>query len=297
MAQLLGALWGLSVVVAAAPFDVYGFQPVVLPMLPSGTRLVLKQTQPTVSSGDTLALLRSYVHQSGRDEPEAIGSRLWPAAALLCRWMLGAADGIQGSYVLELGAGTGACGLFAGALGAGRVTLTDGGGEEILTLLRHNAATNTHLLREAAEVGEMCFGDRRAAASLGAGVSWVLAADVLYGQSSSSADREAEEEARADARRRAEGLADTMDALIGHHRRPRVLLAHEHRARMLRGPLAWDADDDVLSHFVRVAQERGLRVSEVVSERPEIVRRDPPFVVWSADLSLLEVERAGAERA
>jgi predicted RNA methylase len=297
MAQLLGALWGLLTAVAAASFDVYGFQPVVLPMLPSGARLVLKQDQPAVT--DTLALLRSYVHQSGRGEPEAIGSKLWPAAALLCRWLLGAADGIQGSCVLELGAGTGACGLFAGALGAARVTLTDGGGQEILGLLRHNAAANAPLLREVPIVEHMSFGDRRAAADLGAGMSWVLAADVLYGQASSSTGVAAEEEAGADARRRAESLADTMDSLLDGpaQSRPRVLLAHEHRARMLRGALAWDSDDVVLAHFVTAAQERGLRVLEVVSERPHVVRRDPPLEVWSADLSLLEVERAEAAAA
>jgi hypothetical protein len=312
--------------------------------------------------------------QSSRAEQEVIGTRLWPAAALLCRWLLGAADEIQGCSILELGAGTGACGLFAGALGAAHVTLTDGGGEEVFTLLQHNAAANRHLLRQGAVVRELCFGDWRGAANLGAGVGWVLAADVLYGQASSVADREGEEEAGADARRgknrsaqnnmeeeaggdarcgkdrssqnkmeeeagadaccRADALAITLDTLLaspaertndpsggtapaarpclspsvplipltpstpgargarGACLRPRVLLAHEHRDRSLRGPLAWDADDDILAYFIRVAAERGLRVSEIVSERPAVVRRDPPFVIWSGDLSLLEVERA-----
>ena len=36
------------------------------------------------------------------------------------------ADDVAGASVLELGSGTGACGLYAAALGASRVVLTDG---------------------------------------------------------------------------------------------------------------------------------------------------------------------------
>jgi len=302
----------LALAARTAALDVYGLQPVLLPRLPSG-HMVLEQLGPAQQLGidgtpSTLALLQSYVDLT-HDEDEVIGGKLWPAVALMCRWLLDAGP-LAGSRVLELGAGTGAGGLFASALGAAHVTLTDGGGEEVLSLLRRNAAATAHLRRGNVEVAELCFGDRATAKRLGARADWVLAADVLYGQSESSSARGAEVEASADAGVRAEALADTLDALLllgcgevttvlpsgadqpQRHRPPRVVLAHEHRARPLRGPLPWDSEDDaVLCHFVDAATRRGLRVTELVSERPCVVLREPPFVHWSADLSLLEVER------
>ena len=49
---------------------------------------------------------------------------------------------VQSSAVLELGCGTGACGMYAAALGARRVTLTDGGSNALLALARANVRAN-----------------------------------------------------------------------------------------------------------------------------------------------------------
>lgn len=53
------------------------------------------------------------------------GGRVWPAASALVRWQLRNPKLVQGSSVLELGAGCGACGLFAAGMGASNVMLTD----------------------------------------------------------------------------------------------------------------------------------------------------------------------------
>ena len=65
-------------------------------------------------------------------------------AARVCQ-RCGAAAGVKNSHVLELGCGTGAAGLFAAALGAQRVLLTDGQAPET-QLAALNARRHAELL-------------------------------------------------------------------------------------------------------------------------------------------------------
>ena len=84
----------------------YGLDPAMgLPRLPSGQSLQLKTC-----------------HTSG-----ILGASLWPAAAPLCHHLLQHRDELQlhEKRCMELGAGTGAVGLFAAALGCPSVVLTD----------------------------------------------------------------------------------------------------------------------------------------------------------------------------
>lgn len=61
-------------------------------------------------------------------ESAGVGGRVWTAACTMCEYLKqSAAPQLDGASVLELGSGTGACGIFAAALGARRVVLTDGG--------------------------------------------------------------------------------------------------------------------------------------------------------------------------
>jgi len=127
-----------------------------------------------------------------------LGTELWPAAHALValleerRPMLAAA-----AQVLELGAGTGACGLAAAALGARRVLLTDK--PVLLPVLRANAAANrfTGCLVECEELTWRTPGDEceeregtSLAARLPAGADLVLASDCLnpvYGHAHAAA--------------------------------------------------------------------------------------------------------------
>ena len=118
-----------------------------------------------------------------------LGTELWPAARALValleeqRSMLAAA-----TQVLELGAGTGACGLAAAALGARRVLLTDK--PVLLPVMRANVAANRFdgCLVECAELTWRCPGDESEEhgtegtdlpGRLPAGADLVLASDCL----------------------------------------------------------------------------------------------------------------------
>ena len=118
-----------------------------------------------------------------------LGTELWPAARALValleerRPLLAAA-----TQVLELGAGTGACGLAAAALGARRVLLTDK--PVLLPVMRANVAANRFdgCLVECAELTWRCPGDESEEhgtegtdlpGRLPAGADLVLASDCL----------------------------------------------------------------------------------------------------------------------
>ena len=76
---------------------------------------------PPLPSGAHVALLSAPA-----DGDQRTGGRVWHCAPVLCRWMREAAAALSGAAVLELGSGTGACGLYAAGAFASRVVLTDG---------------------------------------------------------------------------------------------------------------------------------------------------------------------------
>lgn len=93
----------------------------LLPALPTGARLDLESPGWTPAYGP--------------------GGLVWQSAGALCRY-LERSDVCRGRACLELGSGTGACGLFAAALGASSVVLTDGGPDALLDVARRNARAN-----------------------------------------------------------------------------------------------------------------------------------------------------------
>jgi predicted nicotinamide N-methyase len=148
---------------------------------------------------------------------------LSPSALVLCRWLLERPDELLGSAVLELGCGMGACGIFAAALGASRVLLTDGEAASVALAARNVRANRTllgHTLGDARtwiRAESLRWGSRH---ELPPGKwDWVIASDAIYSEESWT------------------NLADTAQRALLEPHRPRVLLALPHRHP---GPLITD---------------------------------------------------------
>ena len=101
-------------------------------------------------------------------------SVIWPIAMVLGRHLCRNRALVRGKRCVELGSGTGMCGLVAAAVGAARVLLTDTA--EALPILRRNAA-------DRADVAELSWGDEAHIAAVGgACFDVVLASDVIFHQ-------------------------------------------------------------------------------------------------------------------
>ena len=163
------------------------------------------------------------------------GGIVWHAAKVLCRWLSSTADELRGARVLELGCGTGACGLYAAALGASRVTLTDDDRPALLDLARSNVQLNAALYPTAVvDVQPLVWGGR-ASALLAAQWEWVLGADLTY------------------IRRGIDDLFRTLRELLWRsHAALRVVLAHQDRM-----------DNGTLDEVRISAHAAGLTVTEL----------------------------------
>ena len=107
---------------------------VAIPKLPSGADLELCEGLEDAEDNESAESL---------EELFSVGGTVWPCAAALCRWLSeNREQTVRGARVLELGAGTGACGLYASACGAAHVTLTDHT-PRLLKLMEKNCERNT----------------------------------------------------------------------------------------------------------------------------------------------------------
>ena len=193
-----------------------------------------------------------------------LGGALWPSAVALCRYLAEhESDWLrrQRPVACELGAGTGAVGLYAAALGA-RVVLTDvgpltaagsGGTARLLRLLEENAQGARSLLGNDAEIDvrELDFAQKSHAAALRAshacdGFDLLLGSDVIYSHAMHAP------------------LANTMGRLLSTE--GVALVAHE--PRMFEGELS-GARDVHLPAFRDKAQAAGLTLEELLQTRVE----------------------------
>lgn len=202
----------------------------------------------------------------------SVGGTVWPCAAALCRWLRSEAvsHSFAGASVLEIGAGTGACGLYAAGLGSARVHLTDGRvglGE----LLSHNIKRNAHelsLVGSAVTSGLHRWGEDPAPKGPW---DWVIGSDITYHNADATMD----------------ALASTLGTLLDTSRPPRVVIAHDHRLReaMESAGTSWDVGDDNLSRFAAAVEGRGLVLEQLAWERPTREER----AIGCHEVSIIEV--------
>lgn len=218
-----------------------------------------------------------------------LGGKLWPSAGILCRWLRD--ENLGGRHVLELGCGCGAVGLYAAALGAESVLLTDGGGDSLLETVAGNVGRNWRFVGDRVEVLAHSWGERDIE-PLPPRLDFVLGADVTY------------------ARQSHEALCRSIRWLCDE-RSPRIVLAHEHRlltpaARRALGykaagdTLASDSEDLGLLHFCETAAAQGLHVStmrvctaDALGDETEL---DPGSGAAKATTTSTEATWAGALR-
>jgi len=219
-----------------------------------------------------LEMLEGLDRQSSIDSSMSlldVGGSVWPCASVLCTWLHNNEQLVCGASVLELGSGTGACGLYASGLGASRVLLTDGS-EGLLQLIAANRERNARLLPSTSRVDieQLQWNDVPAPAG-----PWdlVIGSDVTYGY---------EPDAQV-------ALAATLSELLrAAGSSPRVLLAHQHRDRKPDEAVArWDDRDETIRWFSEAAAAVGLEVSQLQSQMP------PPDSE-AREISIVEVRLA-----
>ena len=188
------------------------------------------------------------------------GGRVWSSASVLCKWLDGQGDTLQGRALLELGCGTGAVGLYAAALGAKRVTLTDGGSDTLLALAAANARTNRDLWYDTgAEVhvaghkwGETPPDVSSADGALFRGHDWIVGSDVTYAMHAHDA------------------LCRSLRDQLGQYSPGAfVVIGHQHRVASRGGgdgsatPMA---PDERLASFEAAAAAHGMSVATLLTE-------------------------------
>ncbi|KAK3238244.1 hypothetical protein CYMTET_51732 [Cymbomonas tetramitiformis] len=206
---------------------------------------------------------RQLLIQTGNFAECNVSALVWTGAISLCRWMLSAADEIRGKAVLELGTGTGACGLYAAALGARRVTLTDGGspaGFSSLATASLNAEANRELWSTETEVAVTPYTwGEPFGAELG-GYNLVIGSDLTaYSKEAHLA------------------LCSSLaEQLRKHSGGCRVVMSHYHRTHGIHAALPSGGDeslrDGTFENFIARAAEAGLTVRTFQEDWPSLLR-------------------------
>ncbi|KAH9496686.1 hypothetical protein Btru_009658 [Bulinus truncatus] len=111
-----------------------------------------------------------------------VGCVVWDAALVLCSYIDKVQEKFRGKSVLELGAGTGAAGLVASAIGA-KVVITDL--PEIVPLMQHNVNLNEKILKGSCTATELKWGNKEHMAHIkqehfSESVDFLLIADCVY---------------------------------------------------------------------------------------------------------------------
>lgn len=142
-----------------------------LPTIAAASRpLLVHRGLPPLPSGRSVTLELANLEDAGT------GGTVWSSSHALCRWVAANLE-LRGASVLELGCGTGACGIFAAGLGARLALLTDGGPPGVLALARRNIDRNRGLYPSASvTTASYAFGEPLPSGDF----DFVLGSDVAY---------------------------------------------------------------------------------------------------------------------
>ena len=207
-----------------------------LPELPGGHVLVITEALPARSAADVM-----------------LGGKLWQAAPILCEWLRDNPEHVVAKSVLDLGAGVGACGLYAAALGAKAVLLTEGGNpphhQRALEGLMHaNLESNRALMGACRSVAvcELTWSSEAAAAAVSEHGSFdlVIASDVTWCGDDGSH----------------QALCECLRQLLLSPHAPFCLLSMQHGLRVHTDDDDAMWVDETLEQFRTVASEHGLRL-------------------------------------
>ena len=256
--------WLLTMPEGSGPFDHLPSvgdvpTPEVLPLLPDGSQLDLFE-------------------RTDMSDPDSVGGRVWRGAGEMCRWLRDHPELVQGATVLELGAGTGASGLYAGCTGASHVLMTDGGPQEVVDNLAVNIDRHKARFPPATTAAAAAY--RFGEEPLPEGeFALVIGSDITYS-----------------VREERDALCQTLAPLL--RRGARVVLAHEHRrsimfdveaARANVRAATWEENDYALQLFLEAAGENGLRVEPLDTRFGSRAVDGDGVVHMTLDLSILEV--------
>mmetsp|Transcript_7866 Transcript_7866/g.14472 ORF Transcript_7866/g.14472 Transcript_7866/m.14472 type:complete len:274 (-) Transcript_7866:194-1015(-) len=135
----------------------------------------------TFTYGDINTELQ-FVHDSNQLIEKFVSRVVWPSAQEMCRYFVKHPQLVEGKRILELGSGTGLCGITLAYLGAKQVVLTDYN-EAAVNLIRDNVEMNGQ--SGVCDCFELTWGDPEGAAQVidasgGEAFDIVLGTDVVY---------------------------------------------------------------------------------------------------------------------
>lgn len=229
-----------------------------LPPLPTGAQFIIDETNAGI----------------------AFGAMVWRAAGTLARWMKHEPETVLNARVLELGSGTGASGMFAAALGAELVVLTDGE-EKIMPILEANVQRNRALFPNNVITSKFLFGDPLPASIGNMVFDLVIGSDIVYAVHDDP-----------------KTLCQTLQELLRSGVAKRVIFSHEHRRTdmfdvdvIVRNQPAedWTENDQSMRIFLESAAEHELHVRQLAMEKGFRKQVPPCFVDFQADISIFEV--------
>lgn len=209
-------------------------------LLASSLLLLSVSLLPPLPSGERLEITTAIA--------AGVGGRVWESASVLCDH-LASAENLKGKSIIELGAGTGAVGLFARGLGASRCLLTDGH-DQMVDLIERNIERNGAILPSTSTAVQACelqWGAQQVQ-TIDEAFDVILGADLTY-------DDDAHDV-----------LAATLRGLLSQPS-TRAIFAEEHgipRELESGTPESLFVDEN-LERFVEACARQGLRVEPLSS--------------------------------